>query len=182
MRGRPRVYICGGSVWGRAGNTNRSRSPLRFRGSEFIWQQVENERHLRNFVERSGPQKRYNHTATAQTFFEEFFTGEIWQLLMEMTNLNATKKRSEEPQKHKGNWKNVTLEEMKVFISLVISMEIIKLPQISMYWQKKHWFFDIPSFNKVMPRDRFIMIWHYLHFCDEYNAPDDNDPSRDKLY
>ena len=51
-RGRPRVYICGGSVWGRAGNTNRSRSPLRFRGSEFIWQQVENERHWRNFVER----------------------------------------------------------------------------------------------------------------------------------
>ena len=101
---------------------------------------------------------------------------------MEMTNLNATKKRSEEPQKHKGNWKNVMLEEMKVFISLVISMEIIKLPQISMYWQKKHWFFDIPSFNKVMPRDRFIMIWHYLHFCDEYNAPDDNDPSRNKLY
>jgi len=79
---------------------------LRFRGSEFTWQQVENERHLRNFVERSGPQKRYNHTATAQTFFEEFFTGEIWQLLVEMTNLNATKKRSEEPQKHKSCYFN----------------------------------------------------------------------------
>ena len=33
-----------------------------------------------------------------------------------------------------------------------------------------------------MLRSRFKQIWRYLHFCDEQNAPQPDDPEADKLY
>ena len=59
-------------------------------------------------------------------------------------------------------------------------MGIIKLPSLALYWQKQRWFFDIPSFSKVMPRDRFNQIWRYLHFCDESESGEEQDTFQDK--
>lgn len=168
---------------GRGRVRDRSRSPVVVRGAnDFVWLQQINDRNFRQFAERIGPQRRYGDDTSEAILFEEYFTPEVWQLLVDMTNLNAETKRRTTPNKNKGKWVNVTVAEMKVFIGLVISMGIIKLPSLRLYWKKSRWFFDIPSFNKVMPRDRFDQIWRYLHFCDERQAPQEDAPNRDKLY
>lgn len=68
---------------------------------------------------------------------------------------------------------------MKVFIVLVVSLDIRKLPALGASWQKKKWFLEIPSFNMVMPVDRFNQIWQYSHFYSKADAPQDSDPDRD---
>ena len=52
------------------------------------------------------------------------------------------------------------------------------MPKLKMYWQKSEWLVDIPAFNQIMPRDRFLQINRYLHVCDEEA---ERDPA-DKLY
>ena len=44
-------------------------------------------------------------------------------------------------------------------------MGIMKLPSKRDYWRQKRWVFRT-SFNQVMPRDRFFLIWRYLHLQD----------------
>ena len=114
--------------------------------------------------------------------FQEFFTSDVWKLLCEITNLNAATKIANDPQNNKGHWSEVSLQEMKAFFGLVIAMGSIKLPAIDLYWKKDKWVFDVPSFNKVMSRSRFKQIWRYLHFCNEQNASQLDDPEADKLY
>lgn len=52
-----------------------------------------------------------------------------------MTNLNAQRKRGAGTDG--GAWKDVTLEELKAFFGLNITMGIVKLPEAVMYWQQK---------------------------------------------
>ena len=49
-----------------------------------------------------------------------------------------------------------------------------------MYWSKDN-IMATPIFNKVMRRDRFLLLLRFLHFADNsrYNP---NDPDRDKRY
>ena len=177
-RSRPRCRGAG-TCRQRQGRRARSGSPARVRGvPDLVWQQIENNRNMRQFAERTGPQRRYQVTTNELNFFEEFFTKDVWDLITTMTNMNAVRKI----QNGNVKWKPVNTQEIKVFIGLVIAMGIIKLPKLELYWQKRKWFFDIPSFNKVMARDRFYQIWRYLHFCDETKAPQNEDPNRDKLY
>nr|XP_039255711.1 piggyBac transposable element-derived protein 4-like [Styela clava] len=135
--------------------------------------------------------------------FSQFFDSEVIRFIIDMTNLNAVRKvqgeetasflktqSSNDPDfsikvetvsndASKKSWKFVDVDEMNAFLGLNILMGIIRLPRQAMYWQKKSWILDIPSFNMIMPRDRFYNIQHHLHFCDEPLAPAEEDPEKD---
>lgn len=182
VRGRHGLRVRGGHVVIGARGRNdrdRSRSPIEI-NPEFNWQQHENARVFHNFEERTGPQKRYLGEVSVLQLFEEYFIPEVWTLIVNMTNLNAATKHANDNDNHK--WNDTSIEEMKTFFGLVIAMGIMKLPRLELYWQKKYWIFDIPSFNKIMSRNRFSQIWRFLHFCDEANIPAADDPNRDKLF
>ncbi|KAL3214886.1 hypothetical protein MRX96_006977 [Rhipicephalus microplus] len=55
----------------------------------------------------------------------------------------------------------------------------MKLPQTRMYWSQR---FPVSQVADTMTRDRWEEIKQSLHFSDNQEAPDQNDPERDRLY
>jgi hypothetical protein len=55
-------------------------------------------------------------------------------------------------------------------------MGIVKNPEIKMYWSRNG-MIETPFFNSTMPRDRFLQILKYLHFCNNDTAD-----TSDRLY
>ena len=48
---------------------------------------------------------------------------------------------------HQRPWRDVNREEMKAYIGLIMAFEIVKLPRIEMYWQRKYPIFEVPSLS-----------------------------------
>jgi hypothetical protein len=63
---------------------------------------------------------------------------------------------------------------MKAFIGLCFAMGILRLPSRHNYWRQNKFMF-VTSFNKVMSRDRFDLIWRYLHLQDNEVVPVDEE-------
>ena len=63
------------------------------------------------------------------------------------------------------NFQRVTLDELIVYLGLVYSMEIVKLPQREMYWADlKSKVIPNMKFGDYMARDRFREISRFLQF------------------
>ena len=72
--------------------------------------------------------------------------------------------------KHLGNltrhsrfkkWAPITIVDLYGFLAIVLNMGIIRLPELEDYW-KRSWVAEI-TFSRVMPRDRFELIFWMLH-------------------
>nr|XP_039265449.1 piggyBac transposable element-derived protein 4-like [Styela clava] len=152
----------------------------------YDWNKSFAERSHRPFEgQRSVSSGLLNSSSSALDCFLQFFNITVIEFIVQMTNLNATRKMDEQLAKNNiqgKSWRNVDSGEMYAFIGMVIAMGIIRLPTLDMYWQKKNWILDVSSFNKIMTRQRFRDILRYLHFCDEAMAPGAEDPNKDKLY
>ena len=111
--------------------------------------------------------------ARALDYFELFYTQEIWERLVTETNRYYDQQHHANPP-HRP-WEPVTVDVMKAFIGLTLSMGIMKLPSRHDYWRKKKFIFAT-NFSDIMSRDRFDMIWRYLHLQD--NSVPDQDPLR----
>lgn len=55
------------------------------------------------------------------------------------------------------------LEEIRMFIGLVLHLGTIRLNRLQNYW-KTHLLFNQPAFKEYMSRDRFMLIFRCLHF------------------
>ena len=64
--------------------------------------------------------------------FYSYFTEDVWALLVTETNRYAGQNPSEKP--NPCVWTEVSVEEMKAFIGLLIIMGVVKLPRLTMYW------------------------------------------------
>lgn len=73
-------------------------------------------------------------------------------------------------------WKDITVEEFKIWLGLVFHMGTIRLNRISDYW-KKDYLFKMNAFSQFMSRDRFFLILRALHF----NTNNENSSSLDKI-
>ena len=150
-------------------------------GLQLQWTQNFQNRNLRPFTGHSGPTRHSGRRDyKALEYFELFFTSDVWEVLVSMTNLNANCKR--QTGKHWGKWKDITVDEMKTFIRLTILMGVLSLPETNMYWQKTHWLVETPGFSATMSRDRYKIILRYLHVCDERQFIPKGQPGHDKLY
>ena len=67
--------------------------------------------------------------------------------------------------KYMGSWYDLTKEELKAFIAMIILMGIIHKPNVNSYWSMDE-LFATPSFSQIMSRDRFKLILKFLHFND----------------
>lgn len=86
---------------------------------------------------------------TAADLYCSYFIDEVWVLLFTETNRYAQANLSDKPSAHA--WTGVTVEEMKAF-GLLIIMGIVKLPQLTMYWQRSNHLISICGIGDVMPR------------------------------
>ncbi|KAJ8416172.1 hypothetical protein AAFF_G00381940 [Aldrovandia affinis] len=130
----------------------------------------------REFSRKPGVKIDLPDDATPLLVFSKIFTEELWLRLVTETNLYAEQSRNETPSSSK--WTPVTMTEMKTFIGLCVAMGILRLPARRDHWRQKKWLFQT-NFPEAMARDRFAMIWRYLHLQD--NQANDVDRS-DKLW
>ncbi|GFS06971.1 PiggyBac transposable element-derived protein 4 [Elysia marginata] len=74
-----------------------------------------------------------------------------------------------------ANWSPVTVQGMRAFIGLTLGMGILKLPVRSDYWRTTKRIF-LTQFRSVMSRDRYLLIWRYLHLAN--NNLQDRSPNK----
>ena len=125
------------------------------------WEKKFNPRQIPQFIGKSGPQMRrasLPKQLTAKVFSELFFTDDVWQLLVDMTNATA---------KNAVNWVRTSVIEMKAFFGLLLAMPLVKFPKIKDDGRKSYWLLHLSSFAEVMPRDRFLKLYRYLHVSDD---------------
>ena len=100
---------------------------------------------------------------SASACFSRFFTDEVWELLVVETNRFAAQFRASQSASRPRPWHDVTEEEMKAFVGMLMVMGICKLPRVENYWSTSHPLFT-PQLRKVMPLVRFQQIyWFCIH-------------------
>ena len=78
-------------------------------------------------------------------------------------------------------WRDVTFDEMKVFIGLTLLMGSVNLPRLDLYWTKDS-LFHVPLFKAVMNRDRYILILKFWHIADNDSDVPHGQPGYDSFH
>ncbi|KAJ8910822.1 hypothetical protein NQ315_004682, partial [Exocentrus adspersus] len=119
---------------------------------------------------------------TSIDFFNLLVTDELLELIARETNIYAEEVFLSGATKEKSRitrWKDVTVEELRIFIGLVLHLGTIRLNRLQDYW-KTHRLFNLPAFKNYMSRDRFMLIFRCLHFSK--NPLPGQEKSTDSLY
>ncbi|XP_012624730.1 splicing factor YJU2 isoform X1 [Microcebus murinus] len=113
--------------------------------------------------------------ATPVDFFQLFFTETLIKNLTDETNEYARHKISQKElsQRSTGNtWKDVTIEEMKAFLGVILNMGVLNHPNLQSYWSmdfESH----TPFFRSVFKRERFLQIFCMLHLKNDQKSSED---------
>lgn len=81
----------------------------------------------------------------------------------------------------KGEPFNIDEEEMEAFIGIIFVMSYHRLPDMKLYWSKEA-DVRVPVIADVMTRSRFFEIKRALHFNNNDDAIDKNDPAYDRAW
>ena len=137
-----------------------------------------NPRRLRDYMEVPGSVVDNAIDTPPVMYFQLFWDQAMWDRLVEETNHYAEQERRKNPPGPRApNWREVDERSMKVFIGLCLCMGILRLPCRNDYWRRmKHPFQT--NFGYYMSRDRFNLIWRYLHLQNNEAPPP---PVPDKL-
>lgn len=106
--------------------------------------------------------------------FNKFFDDNMFNHIVEQTNLYAVQKQSK-------NWTPTSVEEMKAFFGMIIMMGIHVLPSIDHYWSSDP-ALRVDFIADVMPVKRFKKILENMHFNDNSTQVPRSAPGYDKLH
>ncbi|XP_043248482.1 piggyBac transposable element-derived protein 4-like isoform X2 [Colletes gigas] len=148
--------------------------------SEAQWTQNVVKREKVSFTGKSGIQIQLPPNITPIALFEHLFDRDVIMLMVLETNKYAQQyinKHHLSQHARMKTWKEVTENEMKKFIGIILLTGLIKLPKIEDYWKKDPLFFH-PLFHHIqMSYNRFSLILKNWQFCDNKEATSGN-----KLY
>ena len=129
------------------------------------------------FTVAGGPSTILHSDATPLDFFMLVFDDDIFQLLVDQTNLYA----SQHPPSDRYPWEDTCVSEMKLFLGIIIMMGLVQLPQMEDYWSTDN-LLGAPSIVNGMPINRFKVLLSCLHINDNTAMKPRNDPQYDKLH
>eukprot|EP00111_Clytia_hemisphaerica_P021996 TCONS_00064679-protein len=136
------------------------------------------------FLENEGLNVRLDPNSSELDFLELYLTDKFYNEIVRETNRFAAQFIESNPDKEEsryvGSWSDVTKEEIKAFLALIIMMGIVHKPDVNSYWSLDE-LLSTPSFSTIMNRDRFKLILKFLHFNDN-STYDPQDPDRDRLH
>ncbi|GBN73012.1 PiggyBac transposable element-derived protein 4, partial [Araneus ventricosus] len=115
-------------------------------------------------------------------YFCLFFDDEVIPFIEKETNSFAEEHFSNlelTPSTRALQWKDITSEELKRFISLLILQGIVQKPTEKWFWSKRP-ILCTPVFGNVMNEKRYSLIMKFLHFQSS-NDSEDESPSNNKL-
>ncbi|KAK1330540.1 hypothetical protein QTO34_010730 [Cnephaeus nilssonii] len=113
--------------------------------------------------------------ATPIDFFQLFFTETLIKNITDETNEYARHKISQKELSQRStwnNWKDVTIEEMKAFLGVILNMGVLNHPNLQSYWSmdfESH----IPFLRSVFKRERFLQIFWMLHLKNDQKSSKD---------
>ncbi|KAK2182827.1 hypothetical protein NP493_334g00007 [Ridgeia piscesae] len=134
---------------------------------------------LNKFAQRSGLDSA-PHCTTVEMMARELRVVAVLQATeLLMTNMNQLvdetnrytdqERRQNPPTPSAPIWMPVATNEMRVFVGLCFAMGILLLTSRNDYWRVSNWLLKT-NFGTVMARDRFNLIWRYLHLANN-DAP-----------
>ena len=105
---------------------------------------------------------------------------------MDWTNVNAAKKRTENPEKHKGKWTDTTIEEIRAFVASWLSwirwFMFRDLNVIFSHASHQNGMLVPQEYHRFLIETVIINWKRYIHFSDPHiQLPDRRDPLYDKL-
>ena len=125
------------------------------------WSEEINRREDVEFQEEVGITVDSENLHSPLDFFSLFFTEEVWQLLVDQTNLYAEQKRGLE---ERSVWYPVTRDEMKAWVSLHLNMGLVTKPNLSSYWSTDP-ALNSPFFPSIMSQGSIPPDFAILAFC-----------------
>lgn len=141
---------------------------------DIIWKNknlVLNEQHL-EFQGNISFNKNILDLESPYEFFSYLFTDDIFEKIVEQSNLYAIQKDPSKPL-------NITKNEIKHFLGVNLYMSLVHLPNCRAYWSEDLGFEKI---KETMTVNRYEKIRRYLHFNDnEKHLPREN-PDYDRLH
>ena len=159
-RGRGRVRTCGGRY-----NVAPNVSPD-------WYQNGQTKKRCFNFVGDPGVKVVLADTTSSLSVFKIFFSDKLIQYIVRATSTYAeiiissphVQERLENTKKRLLKlWKPESLDEMWVYIAVILTMCIIKKPQYSLHWSKNH-LFNTTIFPRLMRCNHCVRIRQMLHF------------------
>lgn len=98
-------------------------------------------------------------------FFKMLVTDDFLQTIVDESNNYAAEvlfRPGTREQSRITKWKNLTLDEFKVFLGLFLHTGTLPLSRLSDYW-KTDPLFNIPLYRRCMPKNTFLLILRCLH-------------------
>ncbi|KAK9712038.1 Transposase IS4 [Popillia japonica] len=92
-------------------------------------------------------------------FFNLFFDDELVNEIALQTNIYAGQVRTEG--NAKSQWRDVTINEIRLFLAINIMQSVVKKPNLQDYWSRNP-IIETPFVRKMMPYKRFVTIKQYL--------------------
>ncbi|MEL7520415.1 MAG: transposase, partial [Cyanobacteria bacterium J06553_1] len=114
--------------------------------------------------------------STPRDLFDEFFTEDLWRIVVDETNRYARQKQPTRSS-HMKNWEDVDATELQKYLGLRVLMGWHVLPSFHDYWCSEE-FTEVAVVGKVMTRDRFDAIRSHIHF----NNNEDPKAKDDRLF
>ena len=150
---------------------------------ERIWKKEDKQPVIPDFTAQSSSNANVNEETDTVDFLGLFLDDDFFKLLVDQTNLYTAHYIGAYPKLPSHSrirkWVDVSIPEMKTFLSLYLLTGIVVKLKLQQYWSTNP-LIKTEFFNNAMPRNRFQLILEFLHFNDnfQYNA---NDPNRDRI-
>ena len=107
-------------------------------------------------------------------FFSRYIDADVLELLVQQTNMYAEQCKLR-------NWEDVSAEELKSFLGILIATGLHSVPDIELFWNTDQ-LFRVQPIADIMPLKRFKKILQGLHMNDNSRAPKCGETDFDKLY
>ena len=124
-----------------------------------------------DFTEQSGINANFNEERDTVDFLGLFLDDEFFKILVDQTNVYAAQYIAAHPElpphSRFRKWVDVSIPEMKTFLSLYLLTGIVVKPELQQYWSTNP-LIKTEFFNNVMRRNRFQLILDFSSF--QYSA------------
>jgi hypothetical protein len=150
---------------------------------EIGWTADDTQHAIRPFEGETGLQRDMD-SHGPKDFFDLLFEDDMWDILVEQTNLYFHQSHPDlevlSPHSRLRKWRDVTKDEMKVFVALSIAMGLVTKLDIESYWSTDETD-ETPLFGKYMPKDRYLLILWNIHLNDNALQVGRGNPGFDPL-
>ncbi|XP_033109446.1 piggyBac transposable element-derived protein 4-like [Anneissia japonica] len=138
---------------------------------------------LGKFSPRTGPLV-HDVESSFYDIFHYFLDDEILEYVTEETNKYVAQQMCllEQMPEHSGlkDWRDTNVGELKAFIAILLGIGMDKRGSYDAYWSS-NWFLERPGLKSVMSKNRFLMLFRFLHFGKRDNVLPRDNPNFDPL-